>query len=188
VVFRFPALAEFEEGLFTEVLFSEREDEALFLVEVVARQEDGGIQGLPGRIDIGRVLDVVEALLDFLVLVVKGLAVAELVEAMLERVEEEGVFDFAVGVHHGGEHVAHGVDLRQRSGLGQDDLQMVEEIVEHDVFGVEGLSDFHGRLAVEKLGVRQSLQMTLIPSGAGRQAKIVFRSIEFVADSRRRHE
>jgi len=144
VVFLLPALAEFEEGLFAEVFLGEGEDEALLLVKMFPGEQDGGGQGLFGLVQVVGCLDAGEVLFDFLVFVVKRFTVTELIDAMFQRVQQEGVLDLAVGVHHGGQHVTHGMDFSEGSGGGKRGLQVVEEIVEDDVFGVKGLGYFHG--------------------------------------------
>ena len=79
---------------------------------------------------------------------VEGLALAEVIDAVLQRVEQQGVFDLTVRGQHGDHDVAHRAHFADGFRFWQRLFEVVEKIVEDDVFGEQGFGDFHERKGV----------------------------------------
>src|SRR5262249_31050998 len=96
-----PSLAELLEGLLAQKFVRKAEDDAVFKIELFARQVDY-VQEPPLRILFRtRMADLLESFADGAVLVLDLLQLAHLVEARLETVEEQLIFEVGVGPERG---------------------------------------------------------------------------------------
>ena len=138
-----PAFAEGGEGLGGEEAAGEGEDDALFFVEVFARGEDGTEEQSAGFGDAADFGDRGEVGVDLFVFGVEVFVLAELDEIGLEGFHEEVVFDARVDFEEGLEERGEGANFRDGSQFGGRLLDVIEDVVEDDMLGGQGLDDGH---------------------------------------------
>ena len=111
---------------------------------MLARRRNRAEQDFFGRLYVARLQDFRQLGLDQFMLVVKRLLLADLVEAMFQRLHEQVVLRFGVWrvdlVNDGGERF----HLGQRFQPGHAGLDVVEQVVEHRVFRPQYVGYFHG--------------------------------------------
>ena len=139
-----PFVAQTEKCLGLHHPFRQRENDALFLVEMFARTQHGPQQQLARLFRAPRLLHLRQPGVNFVVLLVKRLALPDLRQAMLQRFHQQIVLGPGVRAH---EHLQRGgqqFDLRQRLEARRGLFDMIEQIVEHHVFRHQNFRDFHG--------------------------------------------
>ena len=118
---------------------------------MLAGNDDRSVEEFLGLLQIAAQAHLSEHRFDVLVLRVNRLVLAELVETMGQRLHDELVLHLAVSLLHGVEHAGQRTDFAQRLQLRGRALHVVEEVVEDDVFGEQGVGDFHWRVRLAGL-------------------------------------
>jgi hypothetical protein len=138
-----PGLAECGQGTAFEGFLSHGEDEPFFFIEVRAGGDHGDMEEATGRFEVPALEGGFEVFVDFVVFVVEGFLLADLGEAVFERFDQEFIFNLGMCLQGGIEHAGQGVDFGEAFEFWQGGFDMIEEIMEHDMFGQQGICDLH---------------------------------------------
>jgi hypothetical protein len=173
-----PGDGEGVEGFAFEDFFGHGEDDAFFFIEVITGSDDGGEEEFAGGFEVMLGEGIFEAGIDFDVFFVESFLLPELSEAMFERGDDEFVFDLGMGIEDGLEESGEEMDFGDGFGGGEDGLDVIEEVMEHDVFGEEGFGYFHRSSEGGDVGARAdegAIAVDVIDSADGRPEFLEFK-------------
>lgn len=138
-----PFGAEVGEGFGFQDAFGEREHDAFFLVEMFPGRGDGAEQELFREFELSGFADGGKCFFDDFVLVMKRLALTDLLEAMLQWFDEQFILGLRVRRHDFLGERGEGFNFGDSLEFGDDGFDVVEQVMKHGVFGAEDVSDLH---------------------------------------------
>ena len=138
-----PRAAQLDERFAFKHAFGEREDNPFFPVEMPAGISHRVQQQPLGLLEPRGLLNEAQGAIHLEMLLDKGVALANLLEAMLKRPQEQGVLNIRVRFEHGFDHRRQGFDFAQRLQFWSHGFEMIEHVLKHQVFREQGFRYFH---------------------------------------------
>jgi hypothetical protein len=139
-----PGLPEIQQRFAFQNSFRQRENDSLFLVEMTPAKKHGGEKEMTRLFDLFGSVNQRQVLFDQFVLVMERVAVSDLLERRFQRLDKQFVFGLGMCGQHAFGQSRQCLDFRQRLELRSDLLNVIEEIVEYEMFREECLGNLHG--------------------------------------------
>jgi len=121
----------------------ERKDDAFLFVDMFALRHHGGQQQGTRLLEVAGGLRPFQIFVDLLVLLMKRFAMADLFQAMVQGFDEQFLLDVRVGLEQRFHQTGQRPGLRQGFQFWGGALDVIEQIVENDVFRQQSFGNFH---------------------------------------------
>jgi hypothetical protein len=140
-----PGLAQFDQSFGFQHALRQGKHNPLFAVEMTPGMGHSSQQKTLSLFQPHGAPDQLQAFIHFLVFLQEGVALADLLETMFQRTQEQPVFSIGMGFEHHFQQGRQRFDFADRFETDRDTLDVIEHVMEHQVFSQQRFRNLHAR-------------------------------------------